>query len=91
MKNSVFIYESNQQDATLQVNLLFLISPTCFRRCFRPPSGALDYLQYLVVSLRLLLAGVLDDLKLKFQIIQDTSRQQLERILPDTVNTVKCS
>jgi len=34
-------YESNQQDATVQVNLLFLVSSTCFGRCFRPSSGAL--------------------------------------------------
>ena len=35
-------YESNQQDATVQVNLLFLVSSTCFGRCFRLSSGALD-------------------------------------------------
>ena len=35
-------YESNQQDATIEVNLLFLVSSTCFERCFRPSSGALD-------------------------------------------------
>jgi len=35
-------YKSNQQDATIQVNLLFLVSCTCFGRCFRPSSGALD-------------------------------------------------
>jgi len=35
-------YESNQQDATIQVNLLFLVSSTCFRWCFCPSSGALD-------------------------------------------------
>jgi hypothetical protein len=35
-------YESNQQDATVQVNLLFLVDSTCFGRCFRPSSGALD-------------------------------------------------
>jgi hypothetical protein len=38
-------------------------------------------------SSKLLLAGVLDE----FQLIQDTSRQQLGWILPDTVNTVKRS
>jgi len=35
-------YESNQQDATIQVNLLFLVNLTCFGRCFRPSSGATD-------------------------------------------------
>jgi len=35
-------YESNQQDVTVQVNLLFLISCTCFGRCFRLSWGALD-------------------------------------------------
>jgi hypothetical protein len=38
---SWYNYESNQQDATIQVNLLFLVSSTCFGRCFRPSSGAL--------------------------------------------------
>jgi hypothetical protein len=66
---SLHNYESNQQDATIHVNLLFLLSSTCFGRCFRPSSGALAlYLQYLVVF-----------------------TQVDERILPDTVNTVKCS
>jgi len=31
-----------QQDATIQVNLLFLVSSTCFGQCFRPSSRALD-------------------------------------------------
>jgi len=35
-------YEDNQQDATIQVSLLFLVSSTCFGRCFRPSSGALN-------------------------------------------------
>ena len=35
------VYEINQQDATIQVNLLFPVSSTCFGRCFRPSSGAL--------------------------------------------------
>jgi hypothetical protein len=35
-------YESNQQDATIQVNLLFLVSSTCFGRCLPSSSGALD-------------------------------------------------
>ena len=35
-------YESNQQYATIQVNLLFLVNSTCFGRCFRPSSGAFD-------------------------------------------------
>ena len=47
----------------MQVNLLFLVSPTCFGRCFRPPSGALDCIysiwQYLPKQLP---AGVLDQL-----------------------------
>jgi len=68
-------YESNKQDATIQVNLLFLVSSTCFGRCFRPSSGALDCI-YSICFLKLLPAG---------------SLQQLEWTLPDTVNTVKCS
>ena len=40
--NNAVDYESNQQDATIQVNLLSLVSSTCFGRCLRPSSGALD-------------------------------------------------
>jgi hypothetical protein len=29
---------------TVQVNLLFKVGCTCFRRCFRPSSGALDHI-----------------------------------------------
>jgi len=73
---SWYNYESNQQDATIQVNLLFLVSSTCFGRCFRPSSGALHCI-YRSGSIH---PGV-----------QDTSRQQPGWILPDTVNTAKCS
>jgi hypothetical protein len=34
--------ESNQENANTEVNLLFLVNPTCFGRRFRPSSGALD-------------------------------------------------
>jgi hypothetical protein len=34
--------KSLKKDATLEVNLLFLVSSTCFGRCFRPSSGAID-------------------------------------------------
>jgi hypothetical protein len=40
--NYLLNHERNQQYATIQVNLLFLVSSTCFGRCFRPSSGALD-------------------------------------------------
>ena len=39
---TLLIMKSNQQNATIEVNLLFLVSSTCFGRCFRPSSGALD-------------------------------------------------
>jgi len=42
-RDTITTYESNQQDATIQVNLLFLVRSTCFGRCCRPSSGALDY------------------------------------------------
>jgi len=38
----LYNYKSNQQDATIHVNLLFLVGSTCFGRCFCPSSGALD-------------------------------------------------
>ena len=39
---AVINYDYNQRDATIQVNLLFLVSSTCFGRCFGPSSGAGD-------------------------------------------------
>jgi hypothetical protein len=52
----------------MQVNLLFLVSSTCFGRCFRLSSGARDCIysiwQY---SPKLLPAGVMDELKLKWK------------------------
>ena len=43
-------YENNQEDATMQAKLLFLVSSTGFGRCFHPSSGALDcILQHLLV------------------------------------------
>jgi hypothetical protein len=37
-------YESNREDATIQVNLFFLVCSTRFGRCFCPSSGALDFI-----------------------------------------------
>jgi hypothetical protein len=77
---SLFNYESNQQDAIIQVNLLFPVSSACFGRCFRPSSGAFDYLQYLVVFTQVATgrcAGWVEITK--------------QWILPDTVYTVKWS
>jgi len=37
----LYFYESNQQGETIQVNLLFPVSSTCFGRCFRPSLGAI--------------------------------------------------
>jgi hypothetical protein len=34
-------YESDQQNAIVYVNLLFLVGSACFGRCFRPSSVAL--------------------------------------------------
>ena len=42
IRASWYNYESNQKVAMIQVNLLFLVSSTCFGPCFRPSSGALD-------------------------------------------------
>jgi hypothetical protein len=39
-----YFYESNQQHATIQVNLLFQVSSTCFGRCFRVSTGAFDFI-----------------------------------------------
>ena len=66
-----------QQDATIQVNLLFLVSSTCFGRCFRPSSGEFDCIYSICC---------LGWVETQFQLIQDTSRQQPGWVLPDTVN-----
>jgi hypothetical protein len=42
VRASWYNFASNQQDATIQVNLLFLVSSACFGRCFSPSSGALS-------------------------------------------------
>jgi hypothetical protein len=81
MRDDIQNYESNQKDATMQVNILFLVSSTCFGRCFCPSSGAL----YCIYSIwhclpKLPPAGALVELKtatFQFQLIQDTGRQQL--------------
>ena len=44
IKESNINYENNQQDAIMYVNLLFIVSSTCFGRCFRPSSGTLDFI-----------------------------------------------
>jgi len=60
-------YESNEQDATIQVNLLFLVNTTCFGRSFCPPSGALDCIySFWNYSPKLLPAGVMEELKCSF-------------------------
>jgi hypothetical protein len=85
----VIYYENNQQVAAIQVNLLFLVSSTCFGRCFGPSSGARLYLQYLVVCTQT--AANWCHGWVETQLIHDISQQQFGWILPDTVNTVKCS
>ena len=43
-----------------KVYLLFLVSFTCFERCFRPSSGAVDCIySFWLYSLKLLPAGVM--------------------------------
>jgi hypothetical protein len=70
--------ETVHRDTTIDVNLLFLVSSTCFGRCFRPSSGAL-YCIYSIwyYSPKSLPAGVMDELKQQFQLIHDTSWLQL--------------
>jgi len=49
------------------------------------------YCEYSQVLLLMMGENIARNMELQFQLIQDTSRQLLGRILPDTVNTVKCS
>ena len=62
IRASWYNYESNQQDATIYVNLLFLVSSTCFGWCFRSSSGALNCIYSIWwYSPKLLTAGVMDE------------------------------
>jgi len=67
-KVSKFYYESNQQDATIQVNLLFLVSSTCFLGDVF--ANHQEHLTVFTVS------GSIHPCSCRqFQLIQDTSRQ----------------
>jgi hypothetical protein len=71
---------------------LFSIRSTCFGRCFRPSSGALDCIYSFWYCAPILLpAGVMDKMELQYHLIHDTSRQQYRCKMPDAVNTVNCS
>ena len=71
---------------------LFLVSSTCFGRCFRPSPGARDCIYSFWYCPPLLLpVGVMDEMELTFHIIHDTSRQQYRWTISEAVNTVKCS
>jgi hypothetical protein len=64
-------YKSNQLDATLQVNLLFLVISTCFGLCFRSSSVTLVCIYSIwCYSPRMLSAGVLDELKLNYVVCE---------------------
>ena len=71
---------------------LFLIRSTCFGRCLRPSSGAIDCIySFWYCPPVLLPAGVLNEMKLQFHLILDTSRQQYRWTISEAVNSVKCS
>jgi len=54
------IVNDDQQDATI-LAYLFLVSSTCFGRCLRPSSGALDCIySFWYCPPILLLAGIVD-------------------------------
>jgi hypothetical protein len=65
--NSAFkglIYVNNQQDGTVEDNLLFLDCSTCFERYFRSSTGASKlYLQFWYYSRMSLPAGVVEELE----------------------------
>jgi len=89
---SWYNYENNQQDATVQVNLLILDSSNMFRAMFSPIIGSTWlYLQHLVVFTHGAAGWCHGWVEISFQLIRDTSRQQLVWTLPDAVHTVKCS
>jgi hypothetical protein len=70
----VFSYESNQQDATIQVNLLFLVSCTCFRLFSPIIRSTLLYLQYLVVFTQVAAGWCLGWVETSFEPTQDMFR-----------------
>ena len=68
------------------------ISSTCFWRCFRPSSGALDSIYSFWYSPTMLLpADVMDEMEREFHLVHDTGRQQHSWTISEAVNTVTCS
>ena len=71
---------------------LYPMSSTCFGRCFRPSSGALDCIHSFWYSPPMLLpAGVTEEMEREFHLVHNTSQQQHRWTISETVNTVKCS
>jgi len=57
---------------------LFLVSSTCFGRCFRPSSGARDYLQLLVMFTDITAADVMDEMEMTSVPSPETCRADQE-------------
>jgi hypothetical protein len=90
-KNSWYVWHictnDEQQDATIWLIYLFLMSSTCFGRCLHPSSGALDCIySFCYCPPILLLAGIKDEMD-EFHLIPDTSWQQYWWTLSEAVNT----
>jgi len=66
---------------------LFLINPTCFGRCLRPSSGALDCIYSIWYCPPILLpADVMDEMELQFHLIHDISQEQYRWTISDAAN-----
>jgi hypothetical protein len=86
IRASWYDYGSNQQDATIPSKLYE------FWVMFLPIiRSTWLYLQYLVLLTQVAAGWCHGWVEKQFQLIHDTSRQLLGWILPDTVNTIKCS
>jgi len=80
--------ETNQQDVTIPLNLLFQSALHVSGDVFAHHQ---EYLTVFTVSGSIHPSGYRMVSWLSFQLNQDTSLQQLVWTLPDNVNTVKCS
>jgi hypothetical protein len=82
----------DQQDATILVYLFIPNQLYMFQVMSSPIiRSTWLYLQLSDIVHRLLMASVMDELELQFQLIHDTSQQQYRWTISEAVNTVKCS
>jgi hypothetical protein len=83
IRSSVFCYENNQQDELYILIYYSKVGSTCFVRCFRPSSGARDFIYSIWVVFTQVAVG--------WYPYRTSADSNLGEHFPDTVNKVTCS